>query len=303
VENLLITFPSFFLHKAQKKKKKCPCLFLCPIYNGHMQSEGENLKDSSNNLGIVIKDIPISISYKKTNKLITALYMVTDIIPEDEPLRNKLRTLGAGIVSDMHQMPERGLSKISELMSFLGIAKALGIISEMNCNILEKEFSELNQSIKESSGKNENQGGKEVDLSEFFRGEIFSSNQLSIKDTISKYPAIPAGKGHPNPTRIGVQKGGTLLKALSDRTGSMSDRNSEMKSAEQFDILKKQRRAEVVSFIKTNGGSATITDIKTRAGGLLAKCGEKTLQRELLSMHKDGVLKKTGEKRWSRYSL
>ena len=30
-------------------------------------------------------------------------------------------------------------------------------------------------------------------------------------------------------------------------------------------------------------------------------CGEKTLQRELVSMAKDGVLNKTGEKRWSRY--
>ncbi len=268
-----------------------------------MQQGSDNLKDSLNPLRTIIKDIPISISYTKTNKLVTALYMVTDIIDYDEPLRNKLRTLGVEIVSDIHQDPGKALSKITELMSFLGIARALNIVSEMNSQILEKEFIELNQSIKESANRGGNSGGKEVDLSEFFSGDFFPSNSLSIKDTISKYPAIPAGKGHPNPTRIGVQKGGTLMRALSDRTGMMSDRNATTKSAEQFDILKKQRRFEIVSFIQKNGGSATITDIKTRAGGALAKCGEKTLQRELASMHKDGVLKKTGEKRWSRYFL
>src|SRR3989344_3111766 len=38
--------------------------------------------------------------YRKTNKLVTALYMVTDVIDKEEPLRNKLRTLGLEILSD-----------------------------------------------------------------------------------------------------------------------------------------------------------------------------------------------------------
>jgi hypothetical protein len=52
-----------------------------------------------------------------------------------------------------------------------------------------------------------------------------------------------------------------------------------------------------------------ITDIRTKSNGhpdqfsAIVSCGEKTLQRELVSMVKDGVLKKLGEKRWSRYML
>ena len=42
-------------------------------------------------------------------------------------------------------------NKIAEIMSFLDIASAVNIISEMNYNILRKEFSELNQSISEST--------------------------------------------------------------------------------------------------------------------------------------------------------
>ena len=36
---------------------------------------------------------------------------------------------------------------------------------------------------------------------------------------------------------------------------------------------------------------------------LIKGCSEKTIQRELLSMVKSGILKKEGEKRWSKYSL
>jgi len=47
----------------------------------------------------------------------------------------------------------------------------------------------------------------------------------------------------------------------------------------------------------------SIKDIDLALQGLGEKCGEKTLQRELVSMVGDGVLKKSGEKRWSRYFL
>ena len=100
------------------------------------------------------------------------------------------------------------------------------------------------------------------------------------------------------------------MKALS--VVRMSDRNSTASpsgATNNFDELKKQRRGEIVEVIKVIGGNATIKDIKDRAktnpakNGSLASCGEKTLQRELVSMVKDGVLKKTGEKRWSKYFL
>src|SRR3989344_6143475 len=114
------------------------------------KNSGKNLRYPTNEFGIVVKDSPISLSYMKTNKLITALYMVTDILDKDEPLRNKLRTLGTGIISDIHCAPQNACTKIAEVMSFLDIARAINIISEMNVNILRKEFLLLNQSILES---------------------------------------------------------------------------------------------------------------------------------------------------------
>ena len=92
------------------------------------------------------------------------------------------------------------------------------------------------------------------------------------------------------------------MKALSDRI------NPEVRP-QGFDKLKKERRDDIVNIIKNIGGNATIKDIKDRVKSSpnktspLLSCGEKTLQRELVSMVKDGVLNKMGEKRWSRYFL
>jgi len=255
-----------------------------------------------------------SMSYTKTNKLITALYMVTDIIDKDEPLRNKLRTLGTGIISDTHliqynhigQTTSQIQTKIAETVSFLDLASTMNIISEMNCSILKKEFLKLSQSIKEASGENETTN-RQINLAEFFNSdEVFSPplnsphpNPLLVKERGNLH-----SKGH---TRIGVQKGSTLLKALSDKTSFMSDMKSNHVSSDVFVVLKKQRRDNIININNLAGGNATIKDIKDKIqtvpeqAGSLVSCSEKTLQRELVSMVHSGVLYKTGEKRWSRY--
>jgi hypothetical protein len=76
-----------------------------------------------------------------------------------------------------------------------------------------------------------------------------------------------------------------------------------------FDALKKQRRESIIYVVKNISGGATIKDIKDMAktmpdkAGSIISCSEKTLQRELVSMVKDNVLEKMGEKRWSKYFL
>ena len=90
---------------------------------------------------------------------------------------------------------------------------------------------------------------------------------------------------------------------------NVSDKHNSrpLKNADTYDVLKKQRRQEIVAILKGNDKGLTITDIKITAKGRplefksILSCGEKTLQRELISMLKDHVLEKDGEKRWSRY--
>ena len=62
--------------------------------------------------------------------------------------------------------------------------------------------------------------------------------------------------------------------------------------------IKIARRNDVLNIIKNNG-TASIKDVKN----ILKDINEKTIQRELLSLVKEGVLKKEGEKRWSVYRI
>ena len=219
-------------------------------------------------------------SYTKTNKLISALYMVTDIMDKDDPLRNKLRTLGLELISDIHTNLLQTESRIHELMSFLDIASAINLISEMNANILKKEFTELKESI---GGYLENSHQVlPTSLSEFLR-----------EDSKGHEQSLVSFKGQR--TRIGVQKGSTLMNALS----KMSDRSTH--TNEGFNILKAERRNEIINAVKNSPHGLSIKDISTAIKN--PNLSEKTLQRELVSMVKDNILNKVGSKRWTKYSI
>lgn len=264
-----------------------------------MLEEEKNLKDTNSQAGLSLMDTKPSISYSKSNQLVTALFMVTDIMDKDEPLRNKLRTLGAGVISDIYSDPVKSTSKVSEILSFLEVARAVNLISEMNANILRKEFLKLMDSAKEYSKV------KSIWMEEFL---INPEDDSGLDD--KKYSELVTRRhvgSSRTPTRLGVQKGDTLLRAIK----SMSDKKYPTQNSQipSFDVLKKHRRADIINVLNIAGAGLTITDIKDNSKGqpekfsALAACGEKTLQRELVAMVKDGVLKKEGEKRWSRYSI
>lgn len=254
----------------------------------------EKIMDNTSKDGNSVKDITVPAKYNKTNKLITALFMVTDIMDKDEPLRHKLREIGTEILTDVYSNSNRVVLRVNEILSFLDIAGTLGMISDMNKNILSKEFSLLKNSF----------GQIDALWLENFIGE----------DVIGQEEQVPKIASYQ--TRLGVQKASTLMKALSDMNVSHKSENIKSNSHirnEGFDLVKKERREEILSIIRSNKNSgiengSTITDIKNGAklsskGHLIINTSEKTLQRELVSMVKDNILKKSGEKRWSRYFI
>ena len=286
-----------------------------------IEDSNKNLKNSISDMPTFSKGLSL-VSYSKTDKLITALYMVTDVMDRDEPLRNKLRSLGVNIISDTNSTSLRtSINKsINEVLSLLDIAFTVGMISDMNCSILKKEFNKLKQSVEEP---NQSQlSGRQVSLSGFFTEEDDSS---VVEDNGQQEDVHYISNKFSN--RIGVQKGSTLMSALSKFQTSNKvsqtynknnftsrsegfNRNTSPSMSGNFDALKKQRRESISKIIKANpisGGDKSlghsIKDIMSALKNSGEECGEKTLQRELVSMVNDGVLKKTGEKRWSKYFL
>ena len=95
---------------------------------------------------------------KKAEKLTTALYMVTDIMPEREPMKWKMRESSVELLSDTTAsldatIGERiavlgtAIRKIEKVVSFLDIAQASRMVSEMNASVLKKEYLSLKSVI------------------------------------------------------------------------------------------------------------------------------------------------------------
>ncbi len=90
------------------------------------------------------------------------------------------------------------------------------------------------------------------------------------------------------------------------KTEYIKDKTTENKIIEkpvlrEFGVVsvKKSSRQSIIIAILKRKKEIMIKDVSS----LISGCSEKTIQRELLTMVKAGILKKVGEKRWSRYSL
>ncbi len=211
----------------------------------------------------------MNIELKKTEKLVSAVYLLTSFFNDLEPMKWRLRDLGGELVQSREPR-----SIIQEIVSLLNISKNAGLISEMNYNIIHKEFSnflaqdqtlpELLKPSREDLYEVSTQEEKKVsylpDVITKDAPQKFEHRVTSIKDKIIK--------------DISEQPEGTVA-------------------------LKKNNRQSVIFGLLKKKGEIMIKDVTPMIPGV----SEKTIQRELLSLVKQGILRKEGEKRWSKYSF
>ncbi len=105
-----------------------------------------------------VSDTDWSYMSKKAEKLTTALYMVTDMMPTEEPMKWKAREFAVGLLSDIMLCGSSSLSERAELLkrvmkgvdhvvSYLEVAWTTRMMSEMNATILKKEYLDLKDVI------------------------------------------------------------------------------------------------------------------------------------------------------------
>ncbi|MCK4386725.1 MAG: hypothetical protein KAV41_01410 [Candidatus Pacebacteria bacterium] len=227
---------------------------------------------------------------KKIEKIVAALYLLTSYFPKDEILKWKLRKQGIQLLSDTMSLTKKQVlykdkilsdvrNAILEIISFLEIALTAKIITNMNLNVFKKELEFLlklnNNNLKDISEQN---------LSGL-SGDFFK-----IKDKDLRF-----GK-----TRESLLKDSNIYKGhYKGQTAWLSPTLAVAKKQGISNIEKRQSRRENILKLLRKGQKLTIKDISRE----INNCGEKTVQRELQAMLKDGLLKKEGERRWSRYSL
>ena len=218
--------------------------------------------------------------FKKISKISNALYLITDLINDSEPLKWSLRK-GAldsmsfiNSVKDISFSPREIISNLTFIRHLLSLGRMGKIVSEMNHGILDKEISDIVVSLsREMSGRSI--------LSEDF----FAVQKIEESD-----------KKETNGTSSAFYKGQSNVLYNKEMSFIKTPEVQKVRTKEIKDKQKGQRKDEILRIIRTKP-NLTIKDISS----VIKDCSEKTIQRELIIMLSDKLIKKTGERRWSRY--
>lgn len=110
-------------------------------------------KQKTNMNDEVKKDYGVLIA-KKSEKLVTALYLVTDLMADSEPIKHGLRKNAVALLSSMNALSQldvkdrvlelkMSLRSVTEIISLLHVAVTTGIVSKMNGELLMEGFRSL----------------------------------------------------------------------------------------------------------------------------------------------------------------
>lgn len=239
---------------------------------------------------VIFTDPSYQFIFKKTEKIVAAIYLVTNLISDTEPLKWQIRKIALELMSDTLSLKRLPVSAskqavmglmvcASEIVSLLKVASISDQVSPMNASILQKEFGLLMSSLDSLYGEITGTGPS-----------VLPHDFFAVPMPIISPLHSPTNSTFNNSNQPGVSSKGQY------RT-SIGQKDNNVQSTPK-DNLKDNRREKMLQLLKT-GKPLGIKDFAAE----IKDCSEKTLQRELLAMVENGVLKKTGERRWSLYSL
>ncbi len=256
------------------------------------------------------KDKKFVFAHQKIEKLVSAVYLMTNSFQDEEPVKWSLRTLGTELLRlniDLKESTSSGLNSIEirlrervlEMVSLLEVAFFAGLVSEMNLLIIKKEFHNLLNHV--SLMLREKNEGSSLLGSPFFDIENDSStadlHKIESRDSYQHMSHISAHSEVKSNEEKDLIKDKTYL----ERSPTYSThKNTEKKLKEYGPVaVKRNKRQSVIINLLKRKKEIMVRDVAE----IVHDCSEKTLQRELLALVSQGVLRKEGERRWSRYSL
>ncbi len=221
---------------------------------------------------------------KKTERLAAAVYRLSDLMDEDEQLRRGLKdralksiSLASGFASEMRREAFSVCDSVTEvffeIISLLRLGSNSYGLSSANVDLIEGEYSDLIKLLRERKGTLR------------FSPSFFTADVARPSALLEPTPSFMGHKGSaPAPYNKRHQK---------DRDYVLERSSSDERPKQQND------RSNLILGIIRKKKEVSIKDITEFITGV----GEKTIQRDLLSLVSQGVLEKRGERRWSRYLL
>jgi len=244
--------------------------------------------------------------YRKTEKMSLALYLTTDHIKDDEPLKTKIRHKSVEMVDMVLSYKDLNFQKDDQkargfvsnylaIMSYIETATLVGLMKETNYFILHKELNDILVGFTEQISGNSMVAGELKDKILNINNNAMSVNnkrvskrQNLLKDTLNNDEGFVKDKKIYKNDEYELNNEGQNSK----RTRSLE---SNMFSKQSF---KKLRREKILSMFSVGSGHS-VKDISIA----LPDISEKTVQRELNSLVEKNVLYKEGDRRWTKYFL
>ncbi len=261
--------------------------------NHESKSVSFNDSVSDAEIGIFYNNPDLLFIFKKTQKISYALFIISDLFDSSEPLRVSLREIAALLIKNSLSLTKRTVPDTSaafdnivasflEASSLCEAAYFSHLISEMNYLILKKEIRLLAESVDLKRGK------RAVLAEDFFD----AGKAADYKGHVDLYKGRSevSYKGHAPEAPVSYVS--AVPKINVSKNVLYPKKEVDLKE-------RKSNRSEIILSLLKGGKELTIKDFLSH----ITDCSEKTIQRDLLAMVASNVLKKKGERRWSRYSL
>jgi DNA-binding transcriptional ArsR family regulator len=241
--------------------------------------------------------------YKKSEKVISAIYLVTNLMPFEEPLRWQVRHTALSLIGEILPLKDMGRSThveariipvISELLSLIEIGRSAELVSPMNAELISGELAELGRALKEQYGR---AGGDNFLASDFF-GVLSDGHHTALLEDVNS--SGDKGQGADIlKDKIVSSKGQNLVKDISDSSKGHEEKRKEIgASPSSPKELARERKSKILALLRT-GNMLSVRDI----GRAVGEVSEKTIQRDLNVLIIEGRVKQEGRRRWTRYSL
>ena len=225
-----------------------------------------------------IKDI-YSYVTDRVQKLTAALYRVTDLLSDKEPLKWTLRDKALNLyddlvsvknVKDKDSLLDNSLKNFAQIIKSLELISAGVCVSNLNFEILKREYLFLKNFVE----------GKKTDI---------AYDSKILLDLAS------LGKSLHSTSDVEWRK----QRELSEKSHASSGMSATYGEISPREIDPQSRKGKVLDFLK-NGPAKSVNEIAVIFNG---ETSEKSIQRDLLDLVKIGKISAIGDKRWRKYEI
>lgn len=217
------------------------------------------------------KDIRRVYIYKKAERLAKAVHLIAPAFQKAPALRDRLDRVAVGLVDSAILPPQLARAALSQellaLSSVLAIARTSGMLSTMNADLISRESHALLEEI-----------------------AVYEEPRLMLEETPTLAALAKSSMAAPQAERQQARSAPARVPAT---------HKGHNKGQSQGASPARGSRQEAILDVLKERGPSYIKDIST----VVRDVSEKTIQRELQRLVEEGRVERTGERRWTTYSL